>query len=103
MHTTTRSAIRPNQKRACFPVLISEAQSRSLSRHLSNAGIHCSIFTGDHGGPVISGATAAQVIAAAHEIPSLRGLRWMNIAKAEIPQVSAPAFASQLLLWERGA
>lgn len=88
------------------PLQLSSLQLRSLSRHLSNAGRHCQIQTlvrEGHRYPIFLGVSGAEVIAAAHAIPSLRALGWLKVVLAEVTLAGqeGPAFCSALLEWER--
>lgn len=90
------------------PLRLTNQQSRSLIRQLTNAGLHVEIETWRYHGrdlPLFVGANAAAVIGAAHAIPSLSGGLWLKVAIADItddtpPHAGRPRFCSSLLEWE---
>lgn len=86
------------------PIRITGQQVRSILRHLANNGRYAEVTTVHYHGrelPLFYGATAAQVIGAAHNISSLCGEPWLKVALAEIQHPgAATSFCSSLLEWE---
>lgn len=83
------------------PVFIKPAQARSICRILNKAGRPCDFTTMTSEGtsqPCFLNVTAADVVAAAHYIPSLAGLPWLKIVLAE-DKLSGSYFTSSLLRW----
>lgn len=73
------------------PEELSWAQARCIQRALVNAGIPCRVTNHDGHGvppaaaggrPLFLGCTAAEVVAAASRIPSIR-VNWLKVVKAE--------------------
>lgn len=92
MYTPTQSRLEP--------VYIKASQARSLCRILNKAGRPCDFTTMTSEGfaqPCFLNVTAAEVVAAAHYIPSLAGLPWLKIVQAEGP--TDTYFTSYLLRW----
>lgn len=90
------------EKTRLDPVNIKPQQARSLCRILNKAGRHADFATiqiDEHTCPCFIGVTAAEIVAAAHYIPSLAGLPWLKIVLEEDKTAAGQYFASSLLRW----
>ena len=93
MELLTAHPIPPRTK----PETITAPQVRSILRALANAGIPCEAWTS--GGELhFTGATAAEVIAAAAGIPSIK-INWLKVVRVRHVRSSDRAFSSPLLTW----